>query len=96
MLGFPMQAVYRPLDLKPLDTWVRESREKRGLTLAFELASPPAEHYQTNRIDAALTPHQTAAMARLKHTLFLRHAMLDGGRHVESAADAVRWLLEQF
>lgn len=33
MLGFPMQAVYRPFDLKPLDNWVRESRQKRGLTL---------------------------------------------------------------
>ena len=33
MLGFPMHAVYRPLDLKPLDEWVRTSRERRGLTL---------------------------------------------------------------
>jgi KDO2-lipid IV(A) lauroyltransferase len=33
MLGFPMQAVYRPLDLKPLDDWVFEQRRRRGLTL---------------------------------------------------------------
>ncbi len=33
ILGIPLQAVYRPLDLKPLDRWVRESRESRGLGL---------------------------------------------------------------
>jgi len=32
-LGFPMHALYRPLDLKPLDHWVRRTRERRGLTL---------------------------------------------------------------
>ncbi len=39
MLGFPMQAVYRPLDLKPLDAWVRESREKRGLVLVSKFGA---------------------------------------------------------
>lgn len=33
MLGFPIHALYRPLDLKPLDLWVRRTRERRGLTL---------------------------------------------------------------
>jgi Kdo2-lipid IVA lauroyltransferase/acyltransferase len=33
LLGFPMHALYRPLDLKPMDQWVRQTREKRGLTL---------------------------------------------------------------
>lgn len=33
MLGFPMHAVYRPLDLKPLDDWIRYTRERQGLTL---------------------------------------------------------------
>lgn len=46
MLGFPMHAVYRPLDLKPLDNWVRQSRERRGLTLVNKFgavrALPPA------------------------------------------------------
>lgn len=32
-LGFPMHALYRPLDLAPLDRWVRETRERRGLRL---------------------------------------------------------------
>lgn len=33
LLGFPMHALYRPLDLKPLDAWVRRTRERRGLIL---------------------------------------------------------------
>lgn len=33
MLGFPMHALYRKLDLEPLDRWIRKSREKHGLTL---------------------------------------------------------------
>jgi KDO2-lipid IV(A) lauroyltransferase len=33
LLGFPMHALYRPLDLRPMDRWVRQTREKRGLML---------------------------------------------------------------
>jgi KDO2-lipid IV(A) lauroyltransferase len=33
LIGFPMHALYRPLDLKPMDAWVRETRERRGLML---------------------------------------------------------------
>ncbi len=33
LLGFPVHAVYRPLDLRPLDRWVRETRQRRGLNL---------------------------------------------------------------
>jgi hypothetical protein len=33
LLGFPMHAVYRPLDMKPLDQWVRDVRGRRGLVL---------------------------------------------------------------
>lgn len=33
LLGFPMHALYRPLDLPPLDRWVRRTRESRGLSL---------------------------------------------------------------
>ncbi|MFN8730186.1 MAG: lysophospholipid acyltransferase family protein, partial [Planctomyces sp.] len=31
LLGFPVHALYRPLDLKPADEWVREQRGRRGL-----------------------------------------------------------------
>lgn len=33
VLGFPVHALYRPLDLKPLDKWLRETRERKGLKL---------------------------------------------------------------
>lgn len=33
MLGFSLHALYRPLDLKPLDRWVRDTRARRGLNL---------------------------------------------------------------
>lgn len=32
-LGFPMNALYRPLDNKALDRWVRETRERHGVML---------------------------------------------------------------
>lgn len=33
LLGFKVHGVYRPLDVRPLDRWVRESRSRRGLEL---------------------------------------------------------------
>jgi Kdo2-lipid IVA lauroyltransferase/acyltransferase len=33
LLGFPLHALYRPLDLEPMDRWVRWTRERRGLIL---------------------------------------------------------------
>lgn len=33
LLGFPLHALYRPFDLKPMDRWVRETRGRRGLVL---------------------------------------------------------------
>jgi KDO2-lipid IV(A) lauroyltransferase len=33
LLGFPVHALYRPLDLRPLDEWVQASRRSRGLVL---------------------------------------------------------------
>jgi Kdo2-lipid IVA lauroyltransferase/acyltransferase len=39
MLGFPMSAVYRPLDLRPLDRWLYETRRRRGLTLVSKFGA---------------------------------------------------------
>lgn len=33
LMGFPMRALYRPLDMKPLDAWVRRTRARRGVVL---------------------------------------------------------------
>lgn len=39
MLGFPMHAVYRPLDLRPLDRWLYDTRARRGLTLVSKFGA---------------------------------------------------------
>lgn len=33
MLGFPMHALYRPLDLAPLNQWLQEARSRQGIIL---------------------------------------------------------------
>lgn len=33
VLGFPMHALYRPLDLQPLDMWLRRTRANQGIDL---------------------------------------------------------------
>ncbi|MBU6412034.1 MAG: lysophospholipid acyltransferase family protein [Planctomycetes bacterium] len=33
LMGFPIHAVYRPIDNRALDGWMRETRRRRGLTL---------------------------------------------------------------
>ncbi len=33
LIGFQVHALYRPLDLEPLDKWARETRQRRGLVL---------------------------------------------------------------
>ena len=33
LLGYPMHVVYRPIDLKPLDKWVHDTRRRRGIFL---------------------------------------------------------------
>ncbi len=33
LLGFRMHAIYRPLDLRPADQWLRQTRSRRGLEL---------------------------------------------------------------
>lgn len=33
LLGFPVHALYRPMDMKPMDRWVRQTRGRRGLVL---------------------------------------------------------------
>lgn len=39
MLGFPMHAIYRPIDLVPLDDWVYSVRKRRGLTLVSKFGA---------------------------------------------------------
>lgn len=39
MLGFPMHALYRPLDIRLVDTWVRRSRLRHGLGLVSKFGA---------------------------------------------------------
>lgn len=51
--------------------------------------------YRTNRIDTRLDDVQSRGLRALFDGLHQRHEKLANGRHVDSPADAVRWLLEQ-
>ena len=42
MLGYKMHVLYRPLDLRPADNWVRESRSRRGLMLLDKFGATQA------------------------------------------------------
>jgi len=42
LIGFPIHALYRPLDLKPMDQWVRRTRERRGLVLVDKFGAAEA------------------------------------------------------
>lgn len=60
MLGFPMHAVYRPLDLKPLDAWVKETRQRQGLTLVSKFgAMKPLSDALQHRIPIGLVADQS-------------------------------------
>jgi len=39
MLGFRMTATYRPIELRPLDAWVRRTRSRRGLRLVSKFGA---------------------------------------------------------
>ncbi len=49
VLGFPMHALYRPLDMKPLDSWVRRTRQRRGLELLDKFGAVKAMPHLMSR-----------------------------------------------
>lgn len=52
--------------------------------------------FSSARMQAArLTPDQARALKLLRVNLCEQHCRMANGRHVESDADALRWLLEQ-
>lgn len=51
--------------------------------------------YRSRHIETYLTPDQTETMQRLVVALRDRRTTTANGREIRSAADAVRWLLEQ-
>lgn len=54
LLGFRMHAVYRPLDLRPADRWLRQTRSRRGLELVDKFGA-------MHRLPALLSQGESAA-----------------------------------
>jgi KDO2-lipid IV(A) lauroyltransferase len=54
LLGFRMHAVYRPLDLRPADHWLRETRSRRGLELVDKFGA-------MHRLPKLLTKNESVA-----------------------------------
>lgn len=52
-------------------------------------------NYCEQHVDARFTTGQATAARLLLECLKDKHVCLAGGRHVETTADTVRWLLEQ-
>lgn len=54
LLGFRMHAVYRPLDLRPADHWLRQTRSRRGLELVDKFGA-------MHRLPQLLTQNESVA-----------------------------------
>jgi hypothetical protein len=58
--------------------------------IAGEVGGPSLRH-----VDARLTREEAHMLKRIRTALHRQHAMLPRGRHVESAGQTVRWLMQQ-
>lgn len=71
LLGFPAYALYRPLDNKPLDRWIRQTRGKRGLQLIDKFgAAMDVPKLLTNSATVGIVADQNAG-DRGMHVPFL-------------------------
>ncbi len=59
------------------------------------LGEPLPHAYRSTHIDVHLDQRQAEGLRRLYDGLDRTGAKLSNGRHVQSAADAVKWLLDQ-
>ena len=51
--------------------------------------------YCEQHVDLRFLPTQALAARMLLDALRAQHAKMDNGRHVETTADTIRWLLDQ-
>lgn len=65
------------------------------ITVEAPLGDLIPDQYEPRHVDAHLTAQQARALRRLRNGLDERHERLRGGKVVQTAPDAVRWLLEQ-
>lgn len=68
-----------------------------AVAIHFPLGDPPASGHARRFVSLSvnLDREQAATFQRLYYGLHNRSTRLASGRHVENAADVVRWLLEQ-
>lgn len=68
----------------------------KRLSFELPLAQFRPEVRQFSHVEARLTPAQGRVLRRLFDALDRDHLRMANGQHVASAADCVRWLLDQF
>lgn len=71
--------------------------QEAGVTIRFPFVPREerrAGEYFSTQISGALSQAQADSLKGLLDGLRAEHAQLESGRHVESAMDAVRWVLE--
>lgn len=69
--------------------------EHELIMLSIDLPQLSGEREGPGHVDGQLTRDQAQALRRLQRALDHRGDRLASGRRVQSAIDAVRWLLEQ-
>tara|TARA_R110000744_G_scaffold148842_1_gene261934 strand:- start:2542 stop:3642 length:1101 start_codon:yes stop_codon:yes gene_type:complete len=75
LLGFNMHAIYRPLDLRLADDWVRQSRSRRGLDLLDKFGAMRAmPELMANKESVAFVADQNAGDRGLQVPYFGRLA----------------------
>lgn len=75
LLGFPLHALYRPLDLKPLDQYVRSSRSRSGLVLVDKFgAASTLPDLLSRRVPLGFVADQNAGVRGLFVPFFGRLA----------------------
>lgn len=75
----------------------RKTAKHDELTVIIEIpvAVPTDSAYRTRQIHAKLTQRQADAARVLFDGLYAQDATLANGHHVDTPADAIKWLLEQ-
>jgi hypothetical protein len=78
------------------DTKKAEQAPRLCLTKTIlPMVAGEAPGFQTKHIELQLSTEEAAIVARLRVGLSEEHRQLAKGKHVESANDAVRWLIQQ-
>ena len=67
----------------------------RAVTMEIPDRDRESPSYCEEHVDLRLTRPHALATRLLRDALRAQHAEMDNGRHVETTADTIRWLLDQ-